>query len=85
MNVSTHFRHMEEYPYLFRLSYLYYVAIGFFTTVIVALLTNAVLKPNIPETINPDLFIPRIGRKLRRKQESKSVDMRRMNTTAPLE
>nr|XP_018902470.1 PREDICTED: putative sodium-dependent multivitamin transporter isoform X1 [Bemisia tabaci]XP_018902471.1 PREDICTED: putative sodium-dependent multivitamin transporter isoform X1 [Bemisia tabaci]XP_018902472.1 PREDICTED: putative sodium-dependent multivitamin transporter isoform X1 [Bemisia tabaci] len=64
----------QSYSYLFRISYLYYIVLGFFSTAIVAVLVSLVTEAN--KNLNPSLYAPCIEKYVRRyqsKRQSKTV------------
>ncbi|XP_015592267.1 putative sodium-dependent multivitamin transporter [Cephus cinctus] len=67
----------SSYFYLYRLSYIWYSAIGFLITVVVGLLVSnlarIVLKEE-KEKLNPDLFFTIIGNRMRNREKSPRED-----------
>lgn len=55
---TLYFSHREEIFYLFRISYLWYSAIGFLVTVIVGLLTSFIVGAKDPKEVDEDLLSP---------------------------
>lgn len=56
----------NHYLYLFRISYMYTIVIGFFITFIVALIISAIIHE--PDCNNPDLFTPFVAKRLIKQQ-----------------
>ncbi|CAI6364655.1 unnamed protein product [Macrosiphum euphorbiae] len=54
-SMSTHEIHEENYMYLYRISYMYYIVIGFATTVLVALVASLFFESNA-NTLDPKLL-----------------------------
>ncbi|XP_025411164.1 putative sodium-dependent multivitamin transporter [Sipha flava] len=54
----------SNYLYLYRISYMYYIVLGFIVTFIVALIISAVFKESYCN--NPDLFTPFVAKRLRK-------------------
>lgn len=61
----------QEYFYLYRVSYLYYIVISFTVTIAVGLVVSWVAtlwSKHKQSTTNPDLFTPPVAHYVRRKQ-----------------
>ncbi|XP_050430497.1 putative sodium-dependent multivitamin transporter [Adelges cooleyi] len=56
----------DGYIYLYRISYLYYIILGFIMTFIVGLIVSAIFR-NSKSVNNPDLFTPFIAKKLNKR------------------
>lgn len=50
------------YAYLFRISYMYIIVIGFIVTFTVALIVSSIFRE--PDCDNPDLFTPFVAKRL---------------------
>lgn len=54
----------NNYLYLYRISYMYYIVLGFLVTFIVALIFSAIFKES--HCNNPDLFTPFVAKRLKK-------------------
>lgn len=55
--------HEEHYTYIFRISYMYYIVVGFVVTFLVALVTSLFFESNVGD-LNPNLFFPVVSEKV---------------------
>lgn len=60
--------HHDGYIYLYRISYMYYVVLGFAVTLIVANIVNAIFHGTNRDH-NPDLFTPFVANRLKRRKQ----------------
>lgn len=56
----------DKYLYLYRISYMYYIVLGFIVTCVVALIVSAIFHES--DCNNPDLFMPFIEKRLRKQE-----------------
>lgn len=56
----------NNYLYLYRISYMYYIVLGFIITFVVALIVSAIFHE--ANCNNPDLFMPFIAKGLRKEE-----------------
>lgn len=67
-----HYRIQEEhYMYLYRISYMYYIVIGFVTTVLVTLVASLFFESNVNK-LDPKLFFPTVSKRLERRVKATS-------------
>ncbi|XP_025404788.1 putative sodium-dependent multivitamin transporter [Sipha flava] len=59
--------HHDDYMYLYRISYMYYIVLGFLVTLVVALIVSALFRGKNRD-LNPDLFTPFVARRLKRRE-----------------
>ncbi|XP_035741642.1 uncharacterized protein LOC118450204 [Vespa mandarinia] len=74
-NLYICFRKIDDtsYFYLYRISYMWYAPLGFLITVIVGLLVSNIVRCTFKRTqkeLDPNLFFPIIGKRLRKEQSS---------------
>lgn len=58
--------HDDGYAYLYRISYLYYIVLGFLVTFVVAMIVSAIFRGKTRDH-NPDLFTPYVAKRLLRR------------------
>jgi len=58
--------HEDGYFYLYRISYLYYIVLGFMVTFLVAMIVSAIFR-GTNRDYNPDLFTPYVANRLKRR------------------
>jgi len=60
--------HEDGYFYLYRISYLYYIVLGFMVTFLVAMIVSAIFR-GTNRDYNPDLFTPYVANRLKRRDK----------------
>ncbi|XP_001951358.1 putative sodium-dependent multivitamin transporter isoform X1 [Acyrthosiphon pisum] len=60
--------HEDGYVYLYRISYLYYIVLGFLVTFVVAMIVSAIFRGKKRDH-NPDLFTPCVANRLKRRDK----------------
>ncbi|XP_060858651.1 putative sodium-dependent multivitamin transporter isoform X2 [Metopolophium dirhodum] len=68
---SSHYEgalHEDGYVYLYRISYLYYIVLGFLVTFVVAMTVSAIFRGKKRDH-NPDLFTPCVANRLKRRRD----------------
>lgn len=67
LNRINRFRvHEESYMYIYRISYLYYIVIGFASTALVTLVASRFFKSDV-DNLDPKLFVSVVSQRLERK------------------
>lgn len=68
----------QNYPYIYRISYLWYVVIGFLLTLIIGTTISLITKKwylKKLEEMDPDLFTPPVANYLKRQRQAKIKEM----------
>lgn len=66
LNFFSRVPHEDSYIYLYRISYLYYIVLGFMVTFVVAMVVSAIFR-GTNRDYNPDLFTPYVANRLKRR------------------
>ncbi|VVC36870.1 Sodium/solute symporter [Cinara cedri] len=65
------------YIYLYRISYMYYVVLGFAVTCMMAVIVNAIFRAGKNRNCNPDLFMPIIAKNMKNRKNDSTPSQER--------
>ncbi|XP_039282301.1 putative sodium-dependent multivitamin transporter [Nilaparvata lugens] len=76
-NFKPNSKPQANYFYLYRISYLWYVVIGFLLTILIGSIVSLIFKSRRKiEDLNPDLFVPPVAKYIQRRKRNKSDNIR---------